>query len=211
MGRCHARSARRMENLYLIAGLGNPGREYAGTRHNIGFMMVARLAALWRASWTVEKRFHARLARVERGGTRVVLCQPQTFMNASGEAVAALGGYYHLPAARMVVVVDDADLPLGQIRLRAEGSSGGHHGLESIERQLGSRAYPRLRLGIGRRSGDDREITDYVLGRFEAGERKAMEEVLDRALRQVECWLRDGITEAMNEFNGAATAQKGKQ
>jgi PTH1 family peptidyl-tRNA hydrolase len=200
-----------LENLYFIAGLGNPGPEYAATRHNVGFMLVDRLAARWRAAWAVEKKFQARLARVKREGRKVILCQPQTFMNASGEAVGAVGRYYQLPAERMLIVVDDVDLPLGQLRMRPEGSSGGHHGLESIEQQLGTRGYPRLRLGIGRRSGDDREITDYVLGRFEAGERKAMEEVLDRALRQVECWLRDGITEAMNEFNGAATAQKGKQ
>jgi PTH1 family peptidyl-tRNA hydrolase len=113
----------------------------------------------------------------------------------------------------MLIVVDDADLPLGQLRLRPEGSSGGHHGLESIEQQLGTRGYPRLRLGIGRRSEDDREITDYVLGRFGAAERPTMEEVLDRAGRQVECWLSAGITAAMNEFNGAVTAppEKGKQ
>jgi PTH1 family peptidyl-tRNA hydrolase len=109
--------------------------------------------------------------------------------------------------------VDDADLALGQIRLRPEGSSGGHHGLDSIERQLGTRAYPRLRLGIGRRADDDREITDYVLGRFSPAERKAMNEVLDRACQQVECWLSDGIQAAMNRFNGAGTAppDKGKQ
>jgi PTH1 family peptidyl-tRNA hydrolase len=102
---------------------------------------------------------------------------------------------------------------LGQLRMRAEGSSGGHHGLESIEQQLGTREYPRLRLGIGRRAPEQREITDHVLGRFEAEERKVMEEVLDRAVRQVECWLADGIEKAMNEFNGAVTvpAEKGKQ
>jgi peptidyl-tRNA hydrolase, PTH1 family len=103
-------------------------------------------------------------------------------------------------------VVDDADLALGQIRLRAEGSSAGHHGLESIERQLATRQYPRLRLGIGRRAGDDRQITDYVLGRFTAGEREIVEEALARAGQQVECWWSAGINEAMNQFNGAVTA-----
>jgi peptidyl-tRNA hydrolase, PTH1 family len=200
-----------LENLYFIAGLGNPGLEYAATRHNVGFMLVDRLAVRWRAAWAVEKKFQARLARVKRDARKVILCQPRTFMNDSGGAVAAVGRFYQLPPERMLIVVDDADLPLGQLRLRPEGSSGGHHGLESIEQQLGTRGYPRLRVGIGRQSQEQREITDHVLGRFEAGERKAMEEVLDRALQQVECWLEHGIEKAMNEFNGAVTAQKGKQ
>jgi PTH1 family peptidyl-tRNA hydrolase len=201
-----------LENLYLIAGLGNPGPEYAATRHNIGFVLVDRLAVRWRAAWALEKKFQTRLARAERDGRKVILCQPQTFMNASGEAVRAVGRFYQLPAGSILIGVDDADLPLGQLRMRPEGSSGGHHGLESVEQQLATRAYPRLRLGIGRRSEDQREITDYVLGRFEAAERGTVEEVLDRAVRQVECWLADGIEKAMNEFNGAITAppEKGK-
>jgi len=199
-----------LENLHLIAGLGNPGPEYAATRHNIGFVLVERLAADWKAAWKVERKFRARLARVKRGGERVILCQPQTFMNESGVAVGALARFYQLAAPRVLIVVDDADLALGQIRLRPEGSSGGHHGLESIERALGGRGYPRLRLGIGRRAEDDREITDYVLGRFSAAERLPMDEVLDRAARQVDCWLNAGIMKAMNEFNGAAAAAPDK-
>jgi PTH1 family peptidyl-tRNA hydrolase len=201
-----------MENVYLIAGLGNPGRQYAGTRHNIGFMLVAQLAERWRAAWKVEGRFSSRLARLEREQKRIILCQPQTFMNASGQSVAALRGFYRLPAAQLLVAVDDADLPLGAIRLRPEGSSGGHHGLESVEEKLGTRAYPRLRLGIGRREDDDRQISNYVLGRFAGAERPVVDEVLSRAGRQVECWLDAGIKQAMNEFNGAApaTLAKGK-
>jgi len=195
-----------VENLFLIAGLGNPGSEYAGTRHNIGFLLVERLAARWRAAWKLEKKFNARLARLEQAGQKIILCEPQTFMNASGDAIGALGRFYQLPADRMLIVVDDADLPLGQIRLRAEGSSGGHHGLESVEQQLATRQYPRLRLGIGRRAGDDRQITDYVLGRFTAGELEIVEEALARAGQQVECWWSDGIEEAMNQFNGAVMA-----
>jgi PTH1 family peptidyl-tRNA hydrolase len=202
-----------LENLFFIAGLGNPGSEYAATRHNVGFMLVDRLAVRWRATWALEKKFQARLAKVKRNGRNVILCQPRTFMNASGEAVGAIGRFYQLPTERMLIAVDDADLPLGQIRMRPEGSSGGHHGLESIEQQLATRAYPRLRLGIGRQSQEQREITGHVLGRFEAGEQKVLEEVLDRAVQQVECWLSAGITQAMNEFNGAVTApaEKGKQ
>jgi peptidyl-tRNA hydrolase, PTH1 family len=202
-----------LENLYLIAGLGNPGPDYAATRHNIGFVLVDRLAARWRATWALEKKFQARLAKAERDGRKVILCQPQTFMNSSGEAIGAVSRFYQLPTENILIVVDDADLPLGHVRMKAEGSSGGHHGLESVQQQLATRVYPRLRLGIGRRSEDDREITDYVLGRFAAAERPTAEEVLDRAIRQVECWLSAGIQEAMNLFNGAVTAppEKGKQ
>jgi PTH1 family peptidyl-tRNA hydrolase len=202
-----------LENLFLIVGLGNPGSEYAATRHNIGFVLADRLAADWGAAWSAQKKFNARVAKVERAGQKVILCQPQTFMNASGDAVAAVARFYQVPPDRVLIVVDDADLPLGQIRLKPSGSSGGHHGLESVEQQLGTRVYPRLRLGIGRRAEDDREITDYVLGRFTAAELKVAKEVLDRACQQVECWLSDGIQAAMNKFNGALTAptDKGKK
>ncbi|HEV2437544.1 MAG TPA: aminoacyl-tRNA hydrolase [Verrucomicrobiae bacterium] len=189
-----------MESLHLIVGLGNPGAEYAKTRHNAGFLLVETLAARWQTAWKNERKFNARLARAEHRGRRVLLCQPQTFMNASGEAVGALVNFYRLPRTRVLVVVDDADLPLGEIRLRAGGSSGGHHGLESIEQHLGSREFARLRLGIGRRDGA-REITDYVLSRFDRTEAALMEKVLDRAACQAECWLSDGIQKAM-QLNG---------
>ena len=190
-----------MEPLHLIVGLGNPGAEYTKTRHNAGFLLVEKLAARWRADWKSERKFDARVARIKRNGRRVLLCQPRTFMNSSGEAVGALMNFYRLPLKQLLVVVDDADLPLGQIRLRAGGSSGGHHGLESIEQHLGSREFARLRLGIGRRAGA-REITDYVLSRFDRAETALVKEVLNRAASQAECWLNDGIQKAMNQFNG---------
>src|SRR6185295_227326 len=114
-----------MENLHLIVGLGNPGAEYARTRHNAGFLVVEELARRAGANWNLEKRFNARMAKAERGGRRILLAEPQTFMNASGEAVAALLGFYQVPVLQLLVVVDDADLPLGEIRMRAKGSSGG--------------------------------------------------------------------------------------
>ena len=191
-----------MENVFLIVGLGNPGADYAKTRHNAGFALVEKLAALWKAEWKNERRFGSRIARVERGGSCVLLCQPQTFMNLSGEAVGALKNFYQLPLNRLLVAVDDADLPLGEIRLRARGSSGGHHGLESIEQHLATREFARLRIGIGRADGA-REITDYVLARFNADEAALMEKVLVRATGQAECWLDDGMEMAMNRFNGA--------
>ncbi len=191
-----------MENMYLIVGLGNPGQKYAGTRHNAGFMVADRLADRWRASWTGDRKFDARVARAERGGRRVVLCEPQTYMNASGEAVGALMAFYRLAPAQLLVIVDDADLPLGQLRLRPGGSSGGHHGLESIEQHLGTREYPRQRIGIGRRDGA-REITGHVLGRFDSTELALVDKVLTVASDQAECWLDAGIQKAMNQFNGA--------
>ena len=194
-----------MENLSLIVGLGNPGREYARTRHNAGFLVVDRLASQWKASWRHEKKFQSQLARCERDDHRVILCKPETFMNSSGEAVAALAGFHKLQIRRMLVVVDDADLPLGGIRLRPSGSSGGHHGLESIEQHLGSRDYARQRIGIGRGEWSAREITDYVLAPFRAGERELLEKVLQKACEQIECWLSAGVTQAMNRFNGPVT------
>ena len=191
-----------MENLHLIVGLGNPGSDYSGTRHNAGFLLVDLLASRWRAKWTMEKKFQSRVARAERDGRRVVLCQPQTYMNASGEAVGALVGFYRVAVGKLMVVVDDADLPLGEVRLRARGSSGGHHGLESLEQQLATQDFARLRLGIGRAASDVRRITNHVLGSFSAAETKLLEKVLTRAGDQVECWLTAGIGNAMNQFNG---------
>ena len=197
-----------MENLHLIAGLGNPGADYAKTRHNAGFRLIEKLAARWRADWTLEKKFNARMARAERDAGRVLLCEPQTFMNSSGEAVGPLIAYYQVPLKRVLVVVDDADLPLGELRLRPGGSSGGHHGLESIEQHLGTREFARLRVGIGRQAGA-REIADYVLGRFSPDETALAEKVLTVAGDQAECWLNAGIQKAMNQFNGIVESLNG--
>jgi len=196
-----------MENVYLIVGLGNPGREYANTRHNIGFMAVERLAERWRASWKAEKKFQSRMARADQDARRCLLCKPQTYMNLSGEAVGAVMNFYRLTPDRLLVVVDDADLPFGEIRMRADGSSGGHHGLESIEAHLGTRQYPRLRIGIGREAlacGQNaaREISGYVLGAFRSGDTELLDKVLTRARDQIECWLDEGIAKAMNRYNG---------
>ena len=190
-----------MEDLHPIVGLGNPGAEYAKTRHNAGFMLADLLARRWRADWNSGKKFQAQQAQAEFAGNRTVLCKPQTFMNLSGAAVGALVNFYHLPLLRLVVAVDDADLPLGQIRLRPGGSSGGHHGLESIEQHLGSREYARLRIGIGRQDRR-REIAGHVLGRLSAAEQAVLEKVLARAAEQVECWLAHGLAKAMSQFNG---------
>jgi len=195
-----------MEDTYLIVGLGNPGAEYARTRHNAGFLLVEKLAAQWKCDWANEKKFRARLAKASRNGKRVLLCEPQTFMNESGETVGALAKFYQLPPGRLLVVVDDADLPLGTVRLRPNGSSGGHHGLESIEQHLASREFARLKIGIGRKD-NMREITSHVLGRFNAEENALLEKVLDRAAGQVETWLEAGSEKAM-QLNGTVDEPK---
>jgi PTH1 family peptidyl-tRNA hydrolase len=199
-----------MENVFLIVGLGNPGAEFAKTRHNAGFLLVEKLAAKWKCDWTSERKFEARIAKSDRSGRKVLLCEPQTFMNLSGETVGALVKFYQLPLKQVLVAVDDANLPFGEIRLRASGSSGGHHGLESIEQHLASREFPRLKIGIGRADGA-REITNYVLGKFDSTENKLLEKVLDRASGQIECWLDGGIEKAMSQFNGVVDSTNEKK
>ena len=190
---------------HLIAGLGNPGSEYARTRHNAGFLVVEALHRAWGIESRETGRFEALLGRGTRGGRVVWLARPLTFMNASGESVGALVRYYRVPLTQVLVVVDDADLPLGTVRLRPEGSSGGHHGLESVETHLGTRGYARLRLGIGRREDAPgvRQITGHVLGRFGEAEGEVFDRVVVHAVAQLTCWLEDGIQKAMARFNGA--------
>lgn len=191
-----------MESQYLIVGLGNPGREYVHTRHNAGFMVVDRLAARWQVSWKLEKKFRARLALAKRRAGRVWLCRPQTFMNCSGAAAQAVRAFYRVALDSVLVVADDADLPLGEIRLRPKGGTGGHHGLESVQAHFGGQNYARQRLGIGRQESGDREITGHVLGCFQMDEAAILDKVLQRSCEQIECWLEAGIQQAMNRFNG---------
>jgi PTH1 family peptidyl-tRNA hydrolase len=193
-----------MENIFLIVGLGNPGADYAKTRHNAGFLLVEKLAAKWGSKWSSQRKFQARVSRAERDGKTVLLAEPQTFMNLSGESVGALMRFYQLPLDRILIVVDDADLPLGEIRLRPGGGTGGHHGLESVMQHVGSREYARLRLGIGRQD-TARQITGHVLGKFSPDQSGLLDKVLERAAGQLECWLDAGLQKAMSQFNGAAS------
>lgn len=189
----------------MVVGLGNPGREYAQTRHNAGFMLVDRLAERAGSSWRLDAILRSRLTETRWGGKRCWLAQPVTFMNASGEAVGALVRYYRLEPEQVLVAVDDADLPLGELRLRPQGGSGGHHGLDSIAQHLGTKSYPRLRLGIGRRADDGRQITGHVLGRFAPEETECFAALMDRAADAVRCWAEAGIAIAMNRYNGTMT------
>jgi PTH1 family peptidyl-tRNA hydrolase len=187
--------------FHLIVGLGNSGRKYAANRHNVGFRCLDQLAA--RHHLVLDKRQKkARVAIGDIKGQRVVLAQPQTFMNESGRAAVPLARFYAVEPARMFVVYDDLDLPLGMLRLRPEGGSGGHKGMRSIIEQLGEQRFPRLRIGIGRPPGQ-MDPAAYVLQDFSAGEEPLLEETLGRAVAAIETWLDEGIEAAMNCHNRA--------
>jgi len=185
--------------MKAVVGIGNPGREYRNTRHNVGFDVVDLLAQADGID-VGRKRFDALVGEGVIAGERVVLVKPQTFVNNSGRAVRQVLDWWKLSSDDVLTVSDDANLPLGRIRFRREGSSGGHNGLESLIVHLGTERFPRLRIGIGRET--DRDLVDHVLSRFSRAERKVVEETYIEAVRGVTVWLTRGIEDCMNEFNG---------
>jgi PTH1 family peptidyl-tRNA hydrolase len=182
----------------LVVGLGNPGPDYATSRHNVGFQCVRTLARRHGLSFSAT-RSRARIAEGAILGQPVVLARPQTYMNLSGQSVKGLAQWLHLAPADILVIYDDLDLPLGRVRLRPGGSAGGHRGVRSIIDALGTQDFPRLRVGIGRPEGND--AVDYVLGDFTADERRLMAQAYERAAEAVECVLTEGLEAAMNRFN----------
>ena len=188
--------------MKVIAGLGNPGPEYEDTPHNVGFDVVALLAERLAVEWRQSTRFQARLARVDRDGEKWLLVQPQTFMNLSGGSVAPLLRYHGGAPGDLVVVLDDADLPLGRVRIRPDGGSGGHRGLASVIEAMGTESFARVRLGVGRESGVDGGLVDHVLGRFDPERRQAARRMVATAADAVQCLVEKGLAEAMNRFNG---------
>ena len=190
-----------MEETYLIVGLGNPGKGYADTRHNVGFMVLDRLAKRQGAGWEVNKKFEAHLAKARQESNTVFLCKPQGYMNLSGQSVVPLAKFYQIPFGQIMVVVDDLDLPLGAIRMRPGGGTGGHRGLDSIQGLLGKDDFARLRLGIGRPE-PERDVSGFVLGKFAEAETGLLERVLETAADQLACWMLQGTQQAMNNYNG---------
>ncbi len=184
---------------WMIVGLGNPGVRYARNRHNVGFHVVDRLAAEVGLRFD-ERQSHALMARGTVDGVRVALVKPQTYMNLSGKVVAPLVRFYKIPFERLLVICDDLDLPLGQLRLRLKGGSGGHRGLESVIEHLGSQEFPRLRIGIGRPAGAMAPEA-YVLQDFDTAQQAVMEQTYLRAVEAVRTVLREGFQTAMNRFN----------
>ncbi|HYS26807.1 MAG TPA: aminoacyl-tRNA hydrolase [Vicinamibacterales bacterium] len=191
--------------MKLIVGLGNPGREYRDTRHNVGFMVVDEIATrhtltMAMAPSQVPDAFIAK----KFGADPLLIAKPLTFMNRSGDAVAALTRYYGIEAGDLLVVVDEVALPFGRLRARARGSAGGHNGLKSCIERLGTTEFSRLRLGVGR--GDARrDLADHVLSKFEADEQPALGEFIARAADAAEMFAAEGIAKVMNTYNPGAT------
>ena len=184
---------------YLVVGLGNPGRQYLGNRHNVGFMLLDRLAAHQQVSFSrLESR--ALVTKTDYQSRRLILAKPQTYMNLSGQAVGSLQRFYKVPLEQMLIVYDDVDLPFGAIRMRPGGGSAGQKGMESIIERIGSQDFPRLRIGIGRPPGR-MDAAAYVLQDFSRQEADELGYLLDRAVEAVLTFVSYGITEAMNKFN----------
>jgi PTH1 family peptidyl-tRNA hydrolase len=187
--------------IRLVAGLGNPGREYENTRHNVGFLIIDALAARAGLALAFSNSWQALWGKAADG---CLYLKPQTFMNHSGRAVRAVSQFYKVAAAEMLIIYDDLALPLGQLRLRREGSSGGQNGMQSVIECLGTSAVPRLRMGIG--EAGRKSMVDHVLGRFGPSERAALDDAVIRAMQAVDCARQQGIEIAMNQFNRSPAA-----
>ncbi len=187
--------------MKMIVGLGNPGREYQHTRHNAGFDVLDELAQRHGGKFRGSFRFPAETGEVSFGGASVLLVKPVTYMNSSGGAVGPLMRKRGIELADLIVVVDDVDLELGRLRIRGQGSPGGHNGLKSVEAALGSDEYVRVRVGVGRPKMPG-EMVNHVLSRFAPDEKEAADQVVARAADAVEMMVTDGLVKAMNNFNG---------
>lgn len=185
--------------VYMIVGLGNPGRQYRDTRHNVGFLMLDRLAAQLNFQFT-RLQSKALVAKVPFRNNQLILAKPQTFMNLSGQAVASLVNFYKVPLDQLLVAYDDVDLPFGTLRIRPSGGSAGHNGMNSIIEKLGTSEFPRLRIGIGRPPGK-MDAAAYVLQSFNKAESEDLQFLLDRSAEAVLAFISDGLQVSMNKFN----------
>ena len=186
--------------MYLIAGLGNPTLQYAGTRHNIGFDTITRICDDNNIMLT-SKKHKALIGQGILGGEKVILAQPQTYMNNSGESVAEIARYYKLAPDNIIIIYDDISLPVGQLRIRGKGSAGGHNGIKSIIKCLGSENFLRIKIGVGEKP-DNRDLADYVLSRFSNEDNVIIREALGEAAKACECIISQGMQSAMNKYNG---------
>ncbi|MCA2213853.1 aminoacyl-tRNA hydrolase [Jidongwangia harbinensis] len=189
---------------WLVVGLGNPGKEYAGHRHNVGFRVVDLLASRVGAKFGRSKRAHAEVAegRLGYGGPKLILLKPLTYMNLSGSAVASLAQFFKVPLEQVLAVHDELDVPFGQVRAKLGGGEGGHNGLRSMSKSLGSKDYARVRFGIGRPPGRQ-DPADYVLSDFGSAERKELDFLVDRAADVTEAVVLEGVEWAQNKYHGS--------
>ena len=186
---------------WLIVGLGNPGKEYAHTRHNCGFRALDILAE--KLGCRVDKgKFQGLYGQCTWQGRKLLLLKPQTYMNLSGRSVLQLSAYYNVPPQRIIVLFDDISLEPGRLRIRGDGSAGGHNGIKSIISEVGSQAFPRVKIGVGGKPHPDADLADWVLSGFSAQEEKALTGALDRAADAALCIIEKGVPEASNRFNG---------
>lgn len=186
---------------WLIVGLGNPGNQYAATRHNCGFRAIDQLSEKLGCKLNKAK-FQGLYGQVQYGGKKLYLLKPQTFMNLSGRSVLQLSAYYNIPPQRIIVLFDDISLPPGRLRVRAEGSAGGHNGIKSIINELGSQDFPRVKIGVGAKPEQEQDLADWVLSTFSANEEKSLATALENAGAAALCIVEKGVAESANRYNG---------
>ena len=187
---------------WLIVGLGNPGKDYAHTRHNVGFRALDILAD--KLSCKVDKgKFQGLYGQATYGGRKIFLLKPQTYMNLSGRSVLQLSAYFNIPPQRIIVLFDDISLVPGRLRVRADGSAGGHNGIKSIIAEVGSQDFPRVKIGVGGKAQPEQDLADHVLSGFSSLEEKALVSALDRAADAALCIIEKGVPETANRYNGS--------
>ena len=186
---------------FMIAGLGNPGRQYEKTRHNAGFMALDRLEEAFQAG-PVKTKKNAQFCKAEADGRELILVRPLTFMNLSGGAVNEIGSFFKIPQDHIIVIADDVSLDVGRLRIRRKGSAGGHNGLKNIIQHLGTDGFPRIKIGVGMPAHPDHEMIDWVVGKPQGEEAKVLRATLDRAAEAALCLMEEGADAAMNRFNG---------
>lgn len=191
---------------FLVVGLGNPGKTYDDTRHNIGFAVIDLLASKHHLEFRQKAKFKGMVAEGRIGETKVTLLKPLTFMNLSGESVVSIAHYLQILPSKILVIVDDVDLPMGQLRLKINSGAGTHNGLKSVEQHLQSNRYARLRIGVGEKGVMD--LADFVLSRFTPEEEKNLPEIKEKAIQAIEIWLDRGITRAMDYANRSSNPSK---
>ena len=197
-----------MDSFFIIVGLGNPGRKYDGSRHNVGFDVIDELVDRWHIGGP-DRFGKSMIGKGRIGDRKVILVKPMTYMNLSGEAVQEIVHYYKAdPSRDLVVISDDIDLETGHLRIRKKGSAGSHNGLKNIVQHLGTGDFPRIRIGVGAKPDPSFDLADYVLGHFTSEEKKVMEEAVGKAAEAVACMVSDGVDIAMNRYNTPKNRKK---